>query len=105
MNGQLHSPAALSLKKNRYFLNRWLGRSQCQCGRFAEEGNILLLSGIERQLVGCPVRNLVAIPTILLAVLYSLQEISQLTYERRTCYYFIFSYNFLVLSIFQTVRI
>jgi hypothetical protein len=51
--------------------------SQCRCRRFGEERNLLLLPGIEQQLVGCPVRSLVAIPTTLLAVLYILQEIPQ----------------------------
>jgi hypothetical protein len=78
MSGQLYFPAALSLeKKDRYSLSWRLGMSQCRCGRFGEERNLLLLLGIEQKLVGCPVRSLVAKPTTLLDVIYILQEISQ----------------------------
>lgn len=52
---------------------------------------------MEQQLVGCPLRGLVAIPTTLLAVLYILQEISQLTYERHSTNILFFCIHFLYL--------
>ena len=94
MSGQLNSPTALSLERKKKLLIEY---SQCRCGRLVEERNLLLLPGIEQQLVGCPIRSLVAIPTTLLAVLYILQEVSQLSYERRSTVILFFHIHFLYL--------
>jgi hypothetical protein len=50
----------------RYSMYKRLGVLQSRSGPFGKLKNLLPLPGIESQLLGCPTRNLVSIPTELL---------------------------------------
>jgi hypothetical protein len=63
MSSQLQSPVALAREKSpRYPLNRREGGPKGRSGRYGEN-KLSLLPGIEFQLLGRPVRGLVAIQT------------------------------------------
>jgi hypothetical protein len=47
VNGQIHIPAALSLKVIPNPLNKWVGVFQSRSERFGEEKNLLPLRGFE----------------------------------------------------------
>jgi hypothetical protein len=62
VSGQIYTPAALSpLKNSQYQVNRRFGELQRLFWHFAEDSNLLLLSGIEPQFLYCPACSLVTI--------------------------------------------
>jgi hypothetical protein len=62
LNGQLHTPAALLLGiQPQHPLYSRLDGPQSLSGHHGEEKNLLPLSGIKPQLIGCPACSLVAI--------------------------------------------
>ena len=48
-----------------YWSNRKLDGSQSRSGRFADEKSLVTLMGIEHRLLGCPVRIVISIQTML----------------------------------------
>jgi hypothetical protein len=75
VSDQLHTPAAVLLGKGpRYPLYRRLGGSHKMSGCYGEE-NVLSLSVIEPQLLGCPARSLVTTHTELFRLLILIETV------------------------------
>jgi len=82
-NGQIHVSASLtSWKSRRHKLNGRFGGFQRRYGRVRDRYNVVLLSGFETRLLGCPVRSLATTPNDKSLIL---KDAVSLFYLNQTC--------------------
>lgn len=83
VSGHIHASASLtSWESRRYPLNGRLGGFRSRYGRFRDRYNVVLLSGFETQLLGCPVRRLVTTPNDKSRIF---ADVASLFYLNQTC--------------------